>query len=73
MLEALGARGYSMRKALVEGKLVLAGPDSPNAAVCPSCGGVVKKRKRRRLDGKTTYFYRHKRGVGEGCPQRYHP
>ena len=37
----------SMREALVDGRLVLAGVDSPEEAVCPSCGGTVKKRKRR--------------------------
>ena len=60
-----------MRKALADGKLVVAAPDSPEVAVCPSCGGVVTKRKRRKLDGQATYFYRHKRGVGQGCPRRY--
>jgi hypothetical protein len=61
-----------MRKALADGKLVAAAPDSPEVAVCPSCGGVVTKRERQKLDGQTTYFYRHKRGVGQGCPRRYH-
>ena len=60
-----------MQKALANGKLVSAGPYSPQVAICPSCGGTVEKRKRRRLDGSATYFYRHKRGVGEGCPHRY--
>jgi hypothetical protein len=59
-----GIGGQCMRKAMVDGKLMVAGPDSPEVAVCPCCGGVVTKRKRRRLDGQTTYFYRHKRGVG---------
>ena len=36
-----------MREALVNERLVLAGVDSPEEAFCPSCGGTVKKRKRR--------------------------
>ncbi len=62
-----------MQKAKVNEHWVLAGPDSPDEAVCPSCGGVVKKRKRRNMDRQVTYFYRHKIGVGEDCPLRYHP
>jgi len=60
-----------MRTALVEGKLVPAGPESPDVAVCPSCKGMVVKRSRKRQGGQKTYFYRHKRGVGVGCPRRY--
>ena len=56
-----------MREAMVNGRLVLAGPDSPEEALCQACGGAVKKRKRRRMDGHATYFYRHERGVGDGC------
>jgi hypothetical protein len=62
-----------MREAKVEGRLVQAGPDSPGTALCPACGGVVRKRKRRRMDGGTTYFYRHDSGEGEGCPLRSAP
>ena len=62
-----------MREAMVDRQLVLAGPDSPETAVCPSCGGLVKKRKRRKMGGGMTYFYRHKTGVGEKCPLRYRP
>jgi hypothetical protein len=62
-----------MREAMVNGRLVLARPDSPEVATCPACGGVVKKRKRRRGDGQVTYFYRHVMGVGDGCPLRYRP
>jgi hypothetical protein len=60
-----------MRKALVNGKLVAAALDSSEVAVCPSCGGMVTKRKRRKLDGQTTYYYRHNRGVGQDCARRY--
>ena len=62
-----------MREARVSGRLVLAGPDSALEAECPFCGGKVKKRKRRRMDGQVTYFYRHERGVGEDCQLRYSP
>ena len=62
-----------MREALVDGRLVLAGVDSPEEAVCPSCGGAVKKRKRRKMSGQVTYFYRHETGVGDECPRRYRP
>ena len=62
-----------MREAMADGRLVLAGMDSPDAATCPSCGGAVKKRKRRKMGGQVTYFYRHETGVGNECPQRYRP
>ena len=62
-----------MREARANGRLVLAGPNSAVEAECPFCGGEVKKRKRRRMDGQVTYFYRHKRGVGEDCQLRYRP
>jgi hypothetical protein len=28
---------------------------------------------RQRMDGATTYFYRHKQGQGDDCPRRYQP
>jgi hypothetical protein len=62
-----------MKEAQLNGRLVLAGPDSPEMAFCPSCRGVVKRRKRRRQDGLMTYFYRHEPDVGDGCPRRYRP
>ena len=42
---------------------VVAGPDSPEVATCLACGGIVEKRRRRRMDRQTTYFYRHKAGM----------
>jgi hypothetical protein len=62
-----------MQDARVKGKLVIAGPDAPDVAVCPDCGGEVRKRKRSRMDKGVTYFYRHKRGQGKHCPRRYRP
>ncbi len=32
-----------MREALINGRLVVAGPGSPEKAICPSCGEEVKK------------------------------
>jgi hypothetical protein len=62
-----------MLEAKVNGRLVRAGANSPDKALCPACGGAVSKRKRSNLDGGTTYFYRHDRGVGNNCPLRYSP
>ena len=62
-----------MRDAMVNGQLVVAGPGSPEKAMCPSCGGAVSRRKRRKMDGEVVYFYRHKRGVMGECPRRAYP
>jgi len=62
-----------MLEAKVGGQLMRAGPDSLEKALCPACGGTVSKRKRRKMDGSVTYFYRHDVGVGDGCPLRYTP
>jgi hypothetical protein len=62
-----------MLEARVNGRLVIAGPDVPDVAVCPDCGGEVRKRRRRRMDKSVTYFYRHVRGQGKDCPRRYRP
>ena len=59
--------------ALDKQRLITAGPDSPDRAQCPECGAPVTKRKRRRMDGSVSYFYRHVRGKGERCPLRYNP
>ena len=63
----------SMKDARVNGRLVIAGPDAPHAGQCPDCGAEVQKRQRTRMDGSVSYFYRHKRGQGKGCPRRYRP
>ena len=64
----------SMREAMVvNDRPVVAGPDSPEVATCPACGGIVEKRRWRRMGGQTTYFYRHKAGMEEKCPLRYRP
>lgn len=62
-----------MLKARVNGKLVVAEPDSPEEGFCPDCGGKVRRRHRTRMDGDVTYFYRHVRGEGKHCPRRYRP
>lgn len=62
-----------MRRAKANEQIVSAGPDSPKVGICPACGGIVEKRKRRKMDGQLIYFYRHRRGEGEECPFRYSP
>jgi hypothetical protein len=60
-----------MQTAESGGKLVTAGSESPDVAVCPDCRSIVVKRTRKTQGGGTIYLYRHKRGVGVGCPRRY--
>jgi hypothetical protein len=62
-----------MKNAEVNGKLVSAGPDTPDVAICPDCGAEVRKRRRKCMGGRVTYFYRHRRGQGKECPRRYRP
>lgn len=62
-----------MQEAVVNGQMISAGPDSPEKAQCPVCGGTVTKRKRRRMDGSVSWFYRHIHGEGKGCSLRYYP
>ena len=62
-----------MHDAIVNGELVTANTNAPTTATCPACGGAVVLRKRKRMDGEITYFYRHKRDEGENCPRRYRP
>jgi hypothetical protein len=58
-----------MNEAEVNGKLVVAGLDAPDAAMCPDCGRELRKRQRRRMDRSFAYYYRHKQGVGKGEDQ----
>jgi hypothetical protein len=60
-------------KAKVNGKLIQAGPDSPEVAQCPACSGEVHKRRRKVGRDKYTYFYHRRRGVSNDCPLRYQP
>jgi len=60
-----------MHDATNDGKPVTAGPDAPATAACPACGGEVHLRKHTRMDGRATYYYRHKNGQGKNCPRRY--
>jgi hypothetical protein len=62
-----------MLEAKVDGEPIQAGPDSPEVAQCPACGGEVRKRKRKVGRDGHTHFYRHKTGVGQDCPLRYRP
>lgn len=63
------SKAKSMQLARFEGELVTASPESPWAAQCPACGEEVCKR--RWDDRETVWFYRHRIGVGDGCPLRY--
>ena len=63
-----------MLEAKVDDQLILAGPESPEAALCPACGGEVRKRKRKVGRDGHTYFYRHRYRSGasnDDCPLRY--
>jgi len=63
-----------MRDAKVGKRVVVAGPEAPEVAQCPVCGGEVRLRKRRTMDGTVSWFYRHKQGTGrQDCPRRYQP
>jgi hypothetical protein len=62
-----------MHEAKVDGELTQAGPDSPEVARCPACGGEVRKRRRKVGRSEHTYFYRHRQGIGGDCPLRYRP
>ncbi|MCP4538959.1 MAG: hypothetical protein GY832_17630 [Chloroflexi bacterium] len=62
-----------MQDAVVNGNLIQASPDSPEQAQCPTCGAAVVRRKRRRMDGDYSWFYRHVQGEGRDCPRRYSP
>jgi hypothetical protein len=61
-----------VKEAAANGTLV-AGPDAPDRATCPGCGTEVRKRSRKRMDGRVTYLFGHKRGQGMHCPRRYRP
>ena len=52
--------------------LVEAGPDAPEVATCPACGGTVNLRGRRtgKNPDEKTWYYRHRRGEGRGCQRR---
>ena len=63
----------SMHEAEIDGQLVKAGPDCPDVAQCPACGGEVRKRRRKVSRTDYVYFYRHRIGVGNDCPLRYRP
>jgi len=64
--------GNTLKDALDQNNTSIeAGSDSPEVAICPSCGGTVDLRGRRR--GKhpddRTWYYRHRRGERGGCPR----
>lgn len=47
-------RSGLVREAIAEGQSVQASAGSPEEAICPACGGAVRKRKRRAMDGQVT-------------------
>ena len=63
-----------MKEALDEGGAwVHANPHAPDQALCPSCGGVVILRQRRRSKqpGDVSYFWRHQDKSHIDCPGRF--
>lgn len=46
---------------------------APTKAVCPFCGGVVKLRRRKCMDGGTVYFWRHRDNRNRACNGRSRP
>ncbi len=59
-----------MKDAIIEGRMVQAGPEAPKEARCPACGGRVVLRRRRNGRDNYTWFYRHARGEGPACPRK---
>ena len=47
-----------------------AGSDAPKLATCPACGAILDLRGRQARKGSDdkTWYYRHPRGAGRGCP-----
>jgi len=65
-----------MKEALNEDNArVEAGPNAPQVATCPACGGVVDLRSRRngRDPEDKTWYYRHRRGESPRCTRRSGP
>ena len=60
-----------MREAVLNGRVVVAGPDSPDVAHCPTCRAEVHKRRRLTMDQTVTWYYRHQKGSNKACPERY--
>jgi hypothetical protein len=61
-----------VREAIVDGQPVQVSADSPEEAVCPACGGAIKKRKRCNMDRQAVYFCQRETRVGEKRPNRHH-
>jgi len=55
------------------GEPVLAGPDAPESALCPYCGGPLRLRQRRTMDNHLTYFWRHQDNHHLHCQKRSTP
>jgi hypothetical protein len=59
-----------MRFAMVDGQMVEAAPGAPSEALCPCCLGNLTLRKRRRMSGELSYFWRHRAYENPDCPAR---
>jgi len=54
-----------VKKAIVNGHPVQAGPNAPAEGLCPACGDPVELRSL-----KETWYYRHREGYGQYCGKR---
>lgn len=57
-----------------EGHTIEATPAAPPSALCPSCGGKLTLRSRRKMgNGGATYFWRHSSNLNRYCSARTRP
>ena len=52
---------------------ITASDAAPEQAVCPSCGGVVILRRRKRMNGTCVYYWRHRDNRNRHCKGRSRP
>ena len=58
----------------VKGDPILATPEAPKEAICPSCGGTVTLRSRKTMNnGGKSYFWRHRNNKNPNCQARQRP
>jgi hypothetical protein len=50
-----------------------ASPDAPEQAICPYCGGRLTLRRRQRMGGGCSYFWRHLDNEQRRCNGRSRP
>ena len=56
-----------------QGEIVVANLEAPPEAICSHCGGVVDIRRRRLMDGKHRYYWRHRDNKQLNCQGRSRP